>query len=203
MLSILNMIVDGLLWCAAAAFALFVLFILFICIYGDWQLMKQYRNASRSKGTVIRQIENTSYGQYQRPVLRTRKVKYYQYEIEFIVDGQVCTGILQLKRKVAQKVGLRPGSTAMVRYIRDVDTGEVKVVHSGFRDRLMQFLIVLPFGLAYGLFLAVYTTHVENAMENPVEVILMACIFGIACAIPMIICQILDRREICERKGDL
>jgi len=115
--------------------------LLYVVIWSDISSAREYKNAARCTGRVRRQLEKVSVNVYGSGLIGMRRRRYFQYEVDFVVDGGMRSGVLQTRDK------LQPGAITEIRYIICADIGLPHVVNRMYSDRLMELLIGFVGGL--------------------------------------------------------
>lgn len=129
-------------------FILIAAIILFLCVAGDIESAKKYKNAYRSTGKIIKQLDNYKITAYGSGIFGMHRRIYHQYEVEYQADGKTCMMVLQTKKK-----GLSAGDTIEVRYVIEKNTREAKGVTCIHADRIKELVLgsILGFILAIGI----------------------------------------------------
>lgn len=134
-------------------FILIAAFLLFLFILSDYKSAQKYKHASRSRGKVKKQLEKYCINAYGSGLIGKRRRIYHQYEVEYLVDGKKCVGILQTKEKK-----LNEGDIVEVRYNWKEGMSEPQIATSIYADRIKELAMggILGIILAIGIMIYFY-----------------------------------------------
>lgn len=135
----------------AIPFILIAVFLLFLFIASDLKSAKKYKHAIQSTGKVKKKLENYIMNAYGSGLIGKRRRIYYQYEVEYQVDGKRYMGVLQTKEK-----RLNEGDTVEVRYIWKEGTNEPKIATCIYADRIKELAIGGILGIVFAIGIIVF-----------------------------------------------
>lgn len=146
-------LIPGILSAAAIGLCVFFTYVLFRIIRSDFRAAQAYKSAFTCMGRVKMQREDFRIPRYGSGLIAIKKIRYYQYEVEFTVDGTAYTGIVQSRTK-----GLIPGAPIQVHYSRDA-AGNPKIETPVYAGRLKELWL----GVIGGILLSAVIIMLKQA----------------------------------------
>lgn len=123
---------------------LLVLFLLY-AISRDIKTKRRYDTADTCVGIVLRKIEDYRTDFYGSGISGVQKRRYSQYEVEYILKGQLYQGVYRTKQ-----ANLDIGSKVILKYVIHETTGQPVLLNTVAGDKVKELII----GIIGGVILA-------------------------------------------------